>query len=267
MKQTAPIGVFDSGVGGLSVLKEIRKELPAEDLLYVADSAYAPYGNKGPDFIQQRTLAIASFLLDQKVKALVVACNTATATAIASLRQTFNLPIIGMEPAIKPAVAATKTGIVGILATEGTLSSARFAALLGRFSTETSVLTQPAHGLVELVEKGQLDRQTAYPLLSTYIHPLLEQGADTIILGCTHYAFLSDIIRQIVGPNVAIISTGEAVAKHLKQRLLANQTLHLSASSGSEVFWTSGDIDTSHSVFVSLWGKDQPLKKLPINSA
>src|SRR5690606_37063230 len=183
----APVGVFDSGVGGLSVLGEIRSLLPNESLLYVADCGHIPYGEKTPEFIRQRCLIIADFFHQQRAKALVLACNTATAAAAAQLRERYpDWPIVGMEPAVKPAAAATRSGVVGVLATTGTLQSAKFAALLDRFAGDVRVVTQPCPGLVELIESGDLFSPTIRALLQSYVDPLLAEGCDTIILGCTH---------------------------------------------------------------------------------
>lgn len=183
----APIAVFDSGVGGLSVLAEVQRLLPHESLLYFADCGHIPYGEKSPEFIRQRCKVMAGFFREQGAKALVIACNTATVAAVADLRRDFpEWPIVGMEPAVKPAAAATRSGVVGVLATTGTLQSAKFAALLDRFATDVRVITQPCPGLVELIESGDLHSAELRALLQHYVEPLLANGCDTIILGCTH---------------------------------------------------------------------------------
>jgi len=182
---SGPIGVFDSGVGGISVLKHIRAAMPSEHLLYVADSKFAPYGSKTPEFIRERADAIARFLIAKGAKALVVACNTATAAAAEYLRGQYAIPIIAMEPAVKPAAQATKTGVIGVLATSGTLQSAQFAALLEHYGQQVQVVTQACHGLVECIEHGDLTGAETQALLSRYVQPLLEAHADTIVLGCT----------------------------------------------------------------------------------
>lgn len=251
----APIGVFDSGVGGLSVLRHIREQLPAEDLLYVADSANAPYGAKSAEWIQARSLELAEFLLGQGAKALVIACNTATAAAAALLRERYVIPIVGMEPAVKPAVAATRSGVVGVLATSGTLKSARFAALLDNHCQGVRVVTQAAHGLVECVERGDTDTPQTRELLWKYLAPLLDAGADTIVLGCTHYPFLLEPIRALVGDQVAIIDTGAAVARQLRRRLEAEGLL--GRGQGHARFWSSGDVDSGRRVIARLWHEPQ----------
>lgn len=191
MVKDAPIGVFDSGIGGLTVLEEIQQLLPHESLLYVADCGYIPYGEKTPAFICERLHRVAAFFRERGAKALVIACNTATVAAVADLRKSYpDWPLVGMEPAVKPATAATRSGVVGVLATTGTLQSAKFAALLDRFATDVRVITRPCPGLVELIETGDLGSPALRQLLQSYVEPLLSAGCDTIILGCTHYPFL-----------------------------------------------------------------------------
>ncbi|MCL2658043.1 MAG: glutamate racemase [Betaproteobacteria bacterium] len=251
-----PIGVFDSGVGGLSVLREIRARLPAESLLYCADSGYAPYGERPIEEISARSLELGAFLLARNAKALVVACNTATAAGVKAMREAWpDLPVIGMEPAVKPATAATQSGTVGVLATVGTLASAKFAALLDSFGQDVRVVTQPGVGLVELVEHGELDTPTARDLLQVHLAPLLAAGADVIVLGCTHYVFLRPAIEAIVGPAVKVIDTGAAVARQLERRLCASRLL----ADGTQPprvtqFWCSGDTRQVGAVIDRLWG-------------
>lgn len=252
---SAPIGVFDSGVGGISVLKHIRELMPHENLIYVADSKHAPYGNQTPEFIQARSFQLAEFLLNQGVKALVVACNTATAAAVTGLRERYSeLLIIGMEPAVKPAVAATKTGVVGVLATSGTLKSAQFAALLEHYGQGVQVVTQACVGLVECVEKGELTSASTRALLKRYVQPLLEAKADTIVLGCTHYPFVRPLIEDLVGKDVVLIDTGAAVAKHLKHRLQENELLSALGEVGSVSFWSNNEGVNTEKVISALWG-------------
>ena len=250
----APVGVFDSGLGGLSVLRAIRQRLPGEDLLYVADAAHVPYGALGPDRIRERAQVLTRFLAEQGAKAIVVACNTATAVAVTELRRTWSLPIIGMEPAIKPAVARTRSGVVGVLATEGTLASARFAGLLEQYAGSVRVVTQPCPGLVAAVESGAIDTADTRMMLAEYLQPLLSAHADTVILGCTHYPFLTPLIREFTGPDVAIIDTGDAVARQLQRRLEGAGLCNPSAVTGRERFWTSGDCVAGGSTLTRLWG-------------
>ncbi|PTU78995.1 glutamate racemase [Pseudomonas indoloxydans] len=237
----APIGVFDSGVGGLSVLREIRQLLPNESLLYVADSGHVPYGEKSPEYIRERCVLITEHLLAQGAKALVLACNTATAAAAAELRERYaDLPIVGMEPAVKPAAAATRSGVVGVLATTGTLKSARFAALLDRFANDVRVVTQPCPGLVECIETGELQAPATRELLQGYVAPLLAEGCDTLILGCTHYPFLRPLLSELVPASVTLIDTGAAVARQL-QRLLSRHDLLATLPAGETRYWSSGE--------------------------
>jgi glutamate racemase len=218
--------MFDSGLGGLSVLREFTQLVPDRDIVYVADSAHVPYGTKPPVFIRERSLAIAGFLVEKhRVEAVVVACNTATTHAVAALRERFTaIPIVGMEPALKPAVAATRSGIVGVLATPATLVGERFLDLAQRYTDGIELLTQPSPGLVEQVEAGDLDGPETERLLRLYTEPMLARGADTIVLGCTHYPFLRDTLQRIVGPAVTLIDTGAAVARQTARVAGESQT-------------------------------------------
>jgi glutamate racemase len=255
LRREAPVGVFDSGVGGLSVLGEIRALLPQESLLYVADSGHVPYGEKSPEFICQRSQRIAEFLIGQGAKALVLACNTATAAAISELRGRYpQLPIIGMEPAVKPAAAATRSGVVGVLATTGTLKSAKFAALLDRFASDVRVITQPCPGLVEQIEAGELNTPKTRELLHGWVQPLLAEGCDTLILGCTHYPFIKPLLAELLPANVSLIDTGAAVARHL-QRLLAASALLAQQPARAAQFWSSADPQAFARVLPLLWGE------------
>lgn len=237
----APIAVFDSGVGGVSVLAEIQHLLPNESLLYLGDCGHIPYGEKTPEFIRQRCSVMAGFFREQGAKALVIACNTATVAGVADLRRDFpEWPIVGMEPAVKPAAAATRSGVVGVLATTGTLQSAKFAALLDRFATDVRVITQPCPGLVELIESGDLHSPQLRALLKHYVDPLLANGCDTIILGCTHYPFLKPMLKSMIPENISLIDTGAAVARQL-QRLLAERDLLAEGPNRPVRFWTSAD--------------------------
>ncbi|MDH4553799.1 glutamate racemase [Pseudomonas sp. BN417] len=263
MPETAPVGVFDSGVGGVSVLREIRALLPNESLLYVADSGHVPYGEKSADFIRERSHHIAEFLLGQGAKALVLACNTATVAAVADLRERYpQLPIVGMEPAVKPAAAATRSGVVGVLATTGTLKSAKFAALLDRFAGDVRVITQPCPGLVERIEAGDLMGPDTRQLLAGYVEPLLAEGCDTLILGCTHYPFLRPLLHQLVPDSVSLIDTGAAVARQL-QRLLDARGLLAAGPAERCRFWSSGDPAAMQEVLPILWGDSARVDKFP----
>lgn len=252
-----PIGVFDSGVGGISVLRHIHAALPQEDLLYIADSHYAPYGTRTSEEILARCWANADFLLAQGVKMLVVACNTATAAAIAPMRRNYALPIIGMEPAVKPAVQMSKTGVIGVLATAGTLKSAQFAALLENYGQNVTVVTQACVGLVECIERGELQAEATQQLLRHYCEPLLAAGADTIVLGCTHYPFVREQIAAIVGAEVTLIDTGAAVAKQVKRVLTENALLNDCRRQHHIRFWSNSSYNEMPGVIERLWGFDE----------
>ncbi len=257
-----PIAVFDSGVGGISVLKHIHALLPNEQLLYVADSKHAPYGNKTPLEIQSRCFEIADFLISQDAKVLVVACNTATAAAIDALRIRYTLPIIGMEPAVKSAAAATKNGIIGVLATSGTLKSAQFAALLESYGRNVEVVTQACVGLVECIERGELNTASTKDLIRQYCTPLLAEGADTIVLGCTHYPFVRDVIADIVGKEIILIDTGAAVAKQLKRQMAENDLQSKNQQIAKVRFWTNSNAANAKQVITQLWGESADVSVL-----
>jgi glutamate racemase len=260
---SGPIGVFDSGVGGLSVLREIRAVLPGEDLVFVADSRHVPYGDKTAAHIRARSLAIGRFLVEEGAKTIVIACNTATAAAAETLRETLTVPIVAMEPAVKPAAAATRTGVVGVIATVGTLESARFAALLARFGAGIEVVTQPAPGLVERIEAGDLDGAETCALVERFTMPLVAAGADVIVLGSTHYPFVRPLIARIVGPDVTLVDTGAAVARQLVRVLERHHLRRDGARPGSERFWTSGDAGAAAAAVSRLWGADVAPAALP----
>ncbi|MEC5387676.1 glutamate racemase [Uliginosibacterium sp. H3] len=267
MADPRPIGVFDSGVGGLSVLREIRARLPHEDLIYCADSGFAPYGSRSPEEIRERSLFLSEFLLKHDCKALVIACNTATAAAADYLRARWPaLPIIGMEPAVKPATAATHSGVVGVLATVGTLASARFAALLDTFGSEVEVVTQPCPGLMECVERGELESPATRALLTSYVEPLMQADADVVVLGCTHYVFLRPLVQSLVGHAVKLIDTGAAVAAQLERKLIAASALALPQGVGSERFWVSGDHQQMNTTLQMLWHEQAVFSILPERS-
>jgi glutamate racemase len=259
----SPIGIFDSGVGGLSVLREIRRQLPGEDLLYVADSGHAPYGDRSSRFIEARATAVADFFIGVPVKAIVVACNTVTGVAIGRLRSRCPVPIVAIEPAIKPAAQRTLSGVIGVLATSRTLCSANVSRLLALYGNDVQVLLQPCPGLVEQVEGAELFGETTAALVKRYVAPLLEKGADTLVLGCTHYPFLSPLIQTIAGPEVAVIDPAAAVARELVRRLGADDLLSCGRRPGTERFWSSGPLAQAQAVISKLWGKEAAVQSLP----
>lgn len=230
MSDQQPIGVFDSGLGGLSVLREIRALLPAEDLLYYADNAYCPYGIRGRDEIQERSERISQLLLDEGAKAIVVACNTASAMAIEHIRLEFpGVPFVGLEPAVKPAVKLTRSGRIGVLATPRTVAGERLRWLIETHANGIEVRTVAATGLVELVEAGVLSGPEVVAALRPLLDPMLEAGADVVVLGCTHYPFLRGEIETYVGADIPVIDSGLAIAQRtrtvLRQRGLLNERL------------------------------------------
>lgn len=215
----APVGIFDSGLGGLSVLRAVRAALPDERLIYAADSLYAPYGERDDDFIADRTLAIGEWLVSQGAKALVVACNTATSQSIAQTRERLPIPVIGVEPGIKPASLTSQTRVVGVLATAVTLRSARFQALAERHAGDCRFILQPGHGLVQAVERCDTNSPELLALLRGYVQPMLDANADTLVLGCTHYPFLDEAIRSIAGDRLTLVDTSVAIARQLERQL------------------------------------------------
>jgi glutamate racemase len=258
----APVGIFDSGVGGLSVLREIRAAMPAESIYYVADSANAPWGDKPPSFVRDRGLKIAQFLVERGVKAIVIGSNTGTAGSAEALRGTLTVPVVGIEPGIKPAVAATKTRVIGAIVPAAVSGSDRLASLLDRFGSDVQVVIQPVPGLVEHVEAADLDGPELTRMVEGYIRPMLDAGADTIVLGSTHYVFLKPLIAQLAGPNVTLIETGAAVARRLA-KVLAERHLAAKGRQAQERFWTSGDPATSARVMSALLGRQVEVEKLP----
>ena len=257
----SPIGIFDSGVGGLSILRHIHALLPHEPLLYFADSGFAPYGEKPEAVIVERALSIVDFLLQQNCKAIVVACNTATAAAIAALREKYpSLTVVGVEPGLKPAAALTKSKIVGVLATERTLASDKFQSLHEQqvASGDVRFLQQACVGLADQIEKGELASIQTVSLVRRYVEPLITQGADTLVLGCTHYPFVLDQIETVIKSlqkEVSIIDTGAAVARHL-QRLLEQSHLYhpLTTKQAPLTAFTTGSHSSLRSAFKVLLG-------------
>jgi glutamate racemase len=258
----APIGVFDSGVGGLSILKSIHELLPAENLLYVADSAHAPYGPKGEAFIQERCETIVQFFVRHGVKAVVMACNTATAAAIARLRREYPLPFIGVEPAIKPAAAQSRSGVVGVLATSGTIASDKFLNLQSQFTAQVKIITRACPGLVELIEKVAFDELATKNLLNEFIEPMLNQHADTLVLGCTHYSLIRDLIQQVAGNEVFIVDAGSAVARELERRLTAAALIDDRPAEGQVKFFTSGDPGYQQRLLQKYWSSPLTVNSL-----
>lgn len=251
-----PVGVFDSGVGGISVLRELHRLLPGEDLVYFADSGHCPYGAKPPDQIVERATAITEFLLGEDCKLVVVACNTATIAAVEHLRASYPVPFVGMEPAVKPACALTKTGVVGVLATGSALGGEKFHKLVAAHAQGVRVITQPCPGLVERVEEGDLGSARTRQLVDHYTWPLLQQRADVLVLGCTHYPFLRPLIADVVGPQVRLLDTGEAVARQTRRLLERENLLREPGECGRIAWHTSGDPAQFHRLHQLLMGAE-----------
>ena len=258
-----PVGIFDSGVGGLSVFREIRAALPAESIHYVADSANAPWGDKPAEYVRKRGLELADFLIRQGVKAIVIGSNTGTAGSAGALRAKLTIPVVAMEPGIKPAVALTQSGVVGAIVTAAMSSSDRMASLLDRFGRDVRVLSVPAPGLVEHVEAADLDSPELRLLVERYVRPLLDAGADTIVLGSTHYVFLRPLIEAVAGNGVSIVDTGAAVARQLAHVLAERGLAAPDGGEGTEQFWTSGDPTESRRVMSALLRRTVRVEEMP----
>ena len=236
-----PIGIFDSGVGGLSVWKEIHQLLPMESTIYLSDSKHAPYGPKGKETIINLSVKNTEWLINQGCKLIVVACNTATTNAIDTLRKSYSIPFIGIEPAIKPAALQSKSKAIGILATKGTLSSQLFHETAQLYSSDLLVVEQVGNGIVELIENGSLYSDEMKHLLQSYLQPMLDAEIDCLVLGCTHYHFLIPILKQLLPSHVKIIDSGKAVAKQTKAVLENNTLLNTETIVETNRFYTNGE--------------------------
>ena len=241
MDKNKPIGVFDSGVGGTSIWKEIHKLLPLENIIYLADSKNAPYGNKSSEEITSLSIKNTKELLDLQCKIIVVACNTATTNAINTLRTQFATSIIGIEPAIKPAALKTKSKSIGILATKGTLSSALFSKTHKEFTKEIRVVEVIGEGLVQLIEAGELESAEMLELLKKHTQPMIDANVDYIVLGCSHYPYLVPALKKILPENIEIIDSGEAVAKQTKMVLQKTNLLREKNTKPELQFFTNGE--------------------------
>lgn len=258
MADPRPIGVFDSGVGGLSVLREIVRRLPCEDVLYVADTAHCPYGLRPLAEIRELSHAVTRFLVARGAKLIVVACNTASAAALQWLRQQFDVPFVGMVPAVKPASAQTHTGVVGVLATPATVQGELYAEVVERFARGVRVIQSTGTGLVEAVETGRLEDPKTEALLRHHLEPLLAANVDTIVLGCTHYPFLIPLIRRVAGPRVAILDPAPAVARQTMRVLQERGLLAQRARPGRRRYFTSGAVPRFAELVRRLMGETAP---------
>jgi glutamate racemase len=236
-----PLGIFDSGIGGTSIWKEVVKLLPNENTIYLADSKNAPYGEKSSEEIIALSVKNTEFLLSKGCKLIIVACNTATTNAIDFLRKNYTIPFIGIEPAIKPAALLSKTGAIGILATKGTLSSKLFEKTTKEYTKNITTIEQDGEGLVPLIEEGKLNSPEINELLTTYLKPMLQFNIDHLVLGCTHYPYLIPQIKKIIGENITIIDSGEAVAKQTKAILEKHNLLLTSSTKSHHQFYTNAE--------------------------
>jgi glutamate racemase len=263
-----PIGMFDSGVGGLSVLRALRRALPGEDVLYLADQAHIPYGPKSKERIREFAFEITRFLLDQRAKLIVVACNTASAAALHALREGFpSVSFVGMEPAVKPAAETTRTGKVGVLATPTTFSGDLYASVVERFAQHVAIYKSTCAGLVEEIEAGNLDTPKTRKILDEALAPMLDAGIDTVVMGCTHYPFVIPLIEGITGPDVRTIDPAPAIARQARRLLEGEGLLNPSKSPGKMTFYTSGDVQNLADILPKLLGETGTINQVTWNGS
>lgn len=258
-----PIGVFDSGVGGISVLRAVRAQMPGEEIIYFGDQGHVPYGPRPMEQIQSFSEGITQFLLDQNSKLIVVACNTASAAALKYLRRKFpDMSFVGMEPAIKPAAEHTATGVVGVLATPATFQGALYASVVERFGAGVELLQSTCPGLVQQIEHGDLDGRSTRKILEDALFPMLRKNIDTVVLGCTHYPFVIPLIQEIVGGKVRVIDPAPSVARQAKRLLEAQGLLNPSDARAGIRFFTSGDALAMESMLPMLLGEVGAVKSV-----
>ncbi len=256
-----PIGVFDSGVGGLTVLRELRLRLPQEDFLYVADQAHVPYGSRELEEVRRFGFAVATFLLDRGAKLIVIACNAISAAALQPLRAAFpEVPFVGMVPALKPAAEESHSGVIGVIATEDTFRGELFANVLSRYGGGVNVIALTMPGLVERIEAGQTEGPELEAVLRARLRPLLDAGIDELVLGCTHYPFAARALQNVVGPDVRIIDPSPAVARQTEQ-ILAERNMPAAAGPGSVVAYTSGDPESFTRFLRQTLGEEFPVRR------
>lgn len=263
MSSTNPIGVFDSGVGGLSVLRAMRALMPNEDVIFFGDQGHVPYGPRPLEEVRAFSVAITRWLLGEGAKLIVVACNTASAAALKYLRETFpDVKFVGMEPAVKPAAETTRTGRVGVLATPATFQGALYASVVERFANGVTLLQDTCPGLVQEIEKGNLDGEETRRILESALGPMLENNIDTVVLGCTHYPFVIPLIERICGDSVRVIDPAPAAARQAERLLEAGGTRNPSARRGRVQFYTSGDAAAVESLLPKLLGESGKVERL-----
>jgi glutamate racemase len=263
-KYDGPIGIFDSGVGGLSVLREVRSRLPNEDLIYIADQAHVPYGNRSREEVFGFSAGIVRYLIRKQAKLVIIACNTASAVALTDLRSKYPaLPFVGMEPAVKPAAEETVSGVVGVLATPATFQGDLYASTVERFAKGVKILQDTCPGLVKQIEDGDIDSDVTREILQRALDPMLAEGVDEIVMGCTHYPFVIPLIKEIVGEGVAVIDPAPAVARQA-ERLLNEYDLHTGKQNegGITAFYTTGETSTLDSLIGTLLGIDSSSKNM-----
>jgi glutamate racemase len=254
---THPIAVFDSGLGGLTVLRALRARLPHEDFFYFADTRFLPYGDRPETFLRERGVAIAEALVRRGAKALVIACNTATAAAAEAIRAAVDLPIVALEPGVKPAAVASRSGVIGVLATTRTLASERFQRLVGNHGGGARVIAQPCPGLAEAIERDGPDSHAVATLLDGFVAPLAMAGADVVVLGCTHYPWVAEAILRRLPTGATLLDTGEAVARQLERLLLAGALQ--GGGGGHLTVATSGSPAAVIATVDRLWGEHLPV--------
>ena len=267
-----PIGIFDSGIGGLTVLRAIHQLMPDEPLLYLADQAHVPYGPRAMQEVRHFSEAITHYLLTQGSRLIVVACNTASAAALKYLRQVFpDIPFVGMEPAVKPAAEHTRSGVVGVLATPATFQGELYASVVERFGQGVKLLQHTCPGLVAQIENGALESKETYHILEEALQPMLEQGIDTVVLGCTHYPFVIPLIQRITGPDVRVIDPAPAVARQVQRLLVASNLLDIESPKRGDVlrkplhllhFLTTGNPSRMERMLPDLLGAKYPVEGL-----
>ena len=259
MQQPVPVGIFDSGVGGLSVLRAVREFMPEQDILYLADQAHVPYGPRPLLQVREFAEGITRFLLDRGARLIVVACNAASAASLHYLRNTFpDVPFVGMEPAVKPAAEQTRSGVVGVLATPATFQGALYASVLERFARDVTVLQDTCPGLVAEVESGNLEGDAVREILTNALTPMLQAGIDTVVLGCTHYPFVIPLIQEIAGPGVRVIDPAPAIARQTR-RLLSQNGWGLNGTGSIQCF-TTGPVESMKLLVKQLLGDDLPVE-------
>ncbi len=263
LSDNSPIGIFDSGVGGLSVLRAIHARLPNENLIYFADQARVPYGSRSLKEVRAFSEEITHFLLSKDAKIIVVACNTASAAALYWLRENMpKIPFVGMEPAIKPATEQSYSGVVGVLATPATFQGELYNSLITRFASDTTILQDTCTGLVEEIERGALDGDKTRAILDEALRDMLDLGLDALVLGCTHYPFVMPLIEQICGDSVHVIDPAPAVARQVEVRLVSENAKSTQEANGEIQIYTSGDAESLASLLPKLGFENFPVEKI-----